>query len=219
VLLMELVKDDEGRPAPRLIDVALADGAAGSVFTDLRSQMVAMLCCDLIHGDLSPYNVLAAAAGPTIIDFPQVIAAAHSSRAEFFFQRDFHNLLHYAAGADASLMKHEGDARAIWRAYVARELTPSFVPPPPRRPFRPDARSDRRPDARSDRRPDARSAPRSDVRSQPRTDAQAMPPRSDARTDLRAPAPRSEPARRPAPRAAPPALPAGGHRRRPKRRW
>ena len=82
VLLMELVLDAEGRPAPRLIDVALDPDAAAAVFADLRGQIIAMLCCDLIHGDLSPYNILAAAAGPTLIDFPQVISAVHSSRAE-----------------------------------------------------------------------------------------------------------------------------------------
>ena len=55
--------------------------------------MISMLCCDLIHGDLSPYNILAAADGPTIIDFPQVISAVHSSRAEYFFLRDFDNIM------------------------------------------------------------------------------------------------------------------------------
>ena len=72
VLLMELVRDAEGRPAPRLIDVAIERDAAIGVYADLVAQMISMLCCDLIHGDLSPYNILAAADGPTIIDFPQV---------------------------------------------------------------------------------------------------------------------------------------------------
>jgi RIO kinase 1 len=90
-----------------------------------------MLCCDLIHGDLSPYNILAAADGPTIIDFPQVVSAVHSSRAEFFFLRDFDNVVRFLSGFDPSLAPHTADARAIWRAYVSRELTPQFVPPPP----------------------------------------------------------------------------------------
>src|SRR5439155_2457513 len=87
VLLMELVRDGDGRPAPRLIDVAIAPAAAMRVYADLVAQMIAMLCCDLIHGDLSPYNVLAAADGPTIIDFPQVVSAVHSSQEEFFYWR------------------------------------------------------------------------------------------------------------------------------------
>ena len=51
-----------------------------------------MLCCDLIHGDLSPYNVLWGAEGPTIIDLPQTIAAAVNNRSFFYFQRDLENL-------------------------------------------------------------------------------------------------------------------------------
>lgn len=131
VLLMDLVRDAEGRPAPRLIDIAIERDAARGVLDDLVAQMIAMLCCDLIHGDLSPYNILAAAEGPTIIDFPQVVSAAHSSRAEYFFLRDFDNVVRFLAGFDPRLAVRTADGRAIWRAYVSRELTPQFVPPPP----------------------------------------------------------------------------------------
>jgi len=131
VLLMELVKDGDGRPAPRLIDVAIEPGAALGLYADLVAQIIAMLCCDLIHGDLSPYNILAAADGPTIIDFPQVVSAVHSSRAEFFFLRDFDNVVRFVSSFDPALAVHRHDGRAIWRAYVGRELTREFVPPPP----------------------------------------------------------------------------------------
>src|SRR5215207_7886821 len=152
VLLMELVCDAEGRPAPRLIDVAIDRDAAVGVYADLVAQMIAMLCCDLIHGDLSPYNILASADGPTIIDFPQVISAAHSSRAEYFFLRDFDNVVRFVSGFDPRLSAHAADGRAIWRAYVSRHLTPQFVPPPP-----PPPRATRGPDRRS--RPDERGRP------------------------------------------------------------
>ena len=131
VLLMELVRDAEGRPAPRMIDVTIEPAAAVGVYADLVAQIIAMLCCDVIHGDLSPYNILASADGPAIIDFPQVVSAVHSSRAEFFFLRDFDNVVRFVSGFDPSLAVHRHDGRAIWRAYVSRELTPQFVPPPP----------------------------------------------------------------------------------------
>jgi len=149
VLLMELVRDADGHPAPRLIEVALEREAVLGIYADLVAQIISMLCCDLIHGDLSPYNILLAADGPTIIDFPQVISAVHSSRAEFFFLRDFDNVVRFLAGFDPGLMPHLADGRAIWRAYVSRELTPQFVPPPP-----PPPRPTRGPDRRS--RPDDR---------------------------------------------------------------
>jgi RIO kinase 1 len=134
ILLMKLALDAEGHPAPRLIDAQVAREQAGALYADLRAQAVKMLCCDLIHGDLSPYNVLLAADGPTLIDFPQVVSAAHNSTAEAFFKRDVENLLKFFAGLDPALESRAGDATEIWRAYVRRELTPDFVPsgrPPP----------------------------------------------------------------------------------------
>jgi len=136
VLLMELVVDAHGRPAPRLIDAHVPREQAAPLYADLRAQAIRMLTCDLIHGDLSPYNVLLGSAGPVVIDFPQVVGAAHNSQAESFFRRDVENLRRFFAALDPALHAAEGDAREIWRAYVRRELTPDFVPtgraqPPP----------------------------------------------------------------------------------------
>ncbi len=140
VLLMELVVDTEGQPAPRLIDALLTPELASEFYRDLRQQAVKVLCCDLIHGDLSAYNILLGANGPTIIDFPQTVSAAANSRAEFFFKRDLDNLRLFFAGYDPSLMGRAGDSVEIWRAYVKRELTPDFEPTGR---FVPDARGPR----------------------------------------------------------------------------
>ena len=138
ILLMKLVLDAEGHPAPRLIDAQLSLEQAGAFYADVRAQAIRMLCCELIHGDLSAYNVLLGADGPTIIDFPQVVSAAHNSTAESFFTRDVENLRTFFAGFDPALAARTGDAAEIWRAYVRRELAPDFVPsgrpPPPERP-------------------------------------------------------------------------------------
>jgi RIO kinase 1 len=87
-----------------------------------------MLCCELIHGDLSAYNVLLGHGGPTVIDFPQVVGAAHNSQAEALFRRDIENVRRFLSGFDSSLAARTGDAGAIWRAYVRRDLTPDFLP-------------------------------------------------------------------------------------------
>jgi RIO kinase 1 len=131
VLLMELVLDHDGRPAPRLEEITLERDAVMGVYCDLVAQLIALLCCDLVHGDLSPYNILLAVDGPTIIDFPQVISSVHNSRAEHFFMRDFANVHSHLAAIDPALWIHRQDGRAIWQAYVRRDLTPQFVPPPP----------------------------------------------------------------------------------------
>ena len=128
VLLMELVLDAHGHPAPRLVDAPLGPEQAAHLYAVLRSQVVGMLACDLIHGDLSPYNVLVAERGPVVIDFPQVVGAAHNSQAETFFLRDLRNIHQFFAALDPALRASAHDGNEIWRAYLRRELTPDFVP-------------------------------------------------------------------------------------------
>ena len=132
VLLMEVVVDATGRPAPRLIDAEIPREQAATLYAELRSQVVRMLCCDLVHGDLSAYNVLLGWNGPVIIDFPQVVGAAHNSQAEGFFFRDLANLRHFFEAIDPAIKSAAGDGREIWRAYTKRELSPDFVPASPR---------------------------------------------------------------------------------------
>ena len=181
VLLMELVLDHQGRPAPRLEEITLEREAVMGVYCDLVAQLIALLCCDLVHGDLSPYNILLAVDGPTIIDFPQVISAAHNTRAEHFFMRDFENVHSHLAAMDPALWVHRVDGRAIWQAYVRRDLTPQFVPPPPPKQHH---RDERRPN-------DQRSSPASPARQQ-------QQPRSRADDYSASP-------QRPKPQAVPPA--------------
>lgn len=129
VLVMELVLDAEGAPAPRLVEAPPRSAdEARAVYLDLRQQIVRMLCVDLIHGDLSAYNVLVAAGGPTIIDFPQTLVAARNSQAEGYFRRDLENIRTFLAGVDPRIDASAGDAQSIWSAYVRRELTLDFVP-------------------------------------------------------------------------------------------
>ncbi len=230
VLVMELVLGDDGNPAPRLVDVALDPAAAAKVYLDLRRQIIAMLCCDLVHGDLSPYNILAGALGPTIIDFPQVISAAHNSRAQFFFLRDFDNVLRYVRGFDASLDRYAGDGHAIWRAYTGRFLTPDFdpppMPPPSLRPPRarrapPGLGADRGHGADRGRPPTAdRGRPPTADRGRPPSADRGRPPTAERGSSFDGPPP--SPPR--GPRPAPPMISAdrprsnGPRKRRPRRR-
>ena len=128
VLLMDLVTDGAGQPAARIVDALLDAASAAALYKDLRQQVVKMLCCDIIHGDLSAYNILLSDNGPTIIDFPQVVAAAANSQAEFYFRRDLDNLRLFFASYDRGLLQREGDSSEIWRAYTRRELHPEFEP-------------------------------------------------------------------------------------------
>lgn len=92
VLVMELVADADGRAAPRLCDVKLDPERAREFHQVLVRQVVRMLCCGLIHGDLSEYNVLVDGDGPVLIDFPQVVSAAGNNAARTMLLRDVNNV-------------------------------------------------------------------------------------------------------------------------------
>jgi RIO kinase 1 len=92
VLVMELVTDADGFSAPRLGEVELTAEQARDFHQVLMRQVVRMLCCGLIHGDLSAYNVLVGPDGPVVIDFPQVVSAAGNNAARAMLLRDVNNL-------------------------------------------------------------------------------------------------------------------------------
>lgn len=92
VLVMELVTDASGQSAPRLGEVELSPEVAREYHEFLIQQIVRMLCCGLIHGDLSEYNVLIDADGPVIIDLPQAVNAASNNNAKAMLERDVDNI-------------------------------------------------------------------------------------------------------------------------------
>ena len=97
VLIMELVKGADGRPAPRLGDVDFDPATAQAVFDHLLREVVRMLCAGVVHGDLSDFNVLMSGDGPVIIDFPQAIDPASNQSARKLLIRDVDNLHNFLA--------------------------------------------------------------------------------------------------------------------------
>ena len=125
VLLMDLVLDADGRPAPRLNDVEMSEELALEYHAMLVNQVVRMLCAGLIHGDLSEYNILVAESGPVIIDLPQAIDAAGNSNAAEMLKRDVANLRSYfSAFAPALIDTQYG--KEIWARYESGVLTPEL---------------------------------------------------------------------------------------------
>ena len=92
VLIMELVMDANGDPAPRLGDVSFEPEEAIAIYDRLIREVVRMLCAGVVHGDLSDFNVLLGVDGPVIIDFPQSVDTAHNNNARQLLLRDVDNL-------------------------------------------------------------------------------------------------------------------------------
>ena len=123
VLLMDLVTDAEGNPAPRLNDIALSEEQALEFHAELINQVVRMLCAGIIHGDLSEYNILVGSQGPVIIDLPQAVDAAGNSNASAMLERDVANLASYF-GRFAPRLGGSDYGKEIWRLYLAGRLSP-----------------------------------------------------------------------------------------------
>src|SRR3982751_4105042 len=123
VLLMELVTDGEGDPAPRLNDVDFTEDEACTHHRSLMAQVVRMLCAGVVHGDLSEYNVLLGAEGPVIIDLPQAVDAAGNNHASSMLERDVANLTNYFGRYAPELLPMQSGAE-IWALYESGKLMP-----------------------------------------------------------------------------------------------
>ncbi len=123
VLVMELVKDEHGEPAPRLVDFTFTPEQARETFDVLLREVVKMLCAGVVHGDLSDFNVLIGPNGPVIIDLPQAVDPAHNNNARKLLIRDVKNLTSFLARYDDSL-KGTRFGDEMWALYEKNELTP-----------------------------------------------------------------------------------------------
>src|SRR5438105_5768643 len=121
-LIMELVTDAAGDPAPRLGEVDLSPGTAREYHRYLVQQVVRMLSIGLIHGDLSEFNVLIGHDGPVIIDLPQVVNAAGNNGALAMLERDVNNI-RGTLGRFAPELLETQFAREMWSLFEQGELT------------------------------------------------------------------------------------------------
>ncbi|NCN23176.1 MAG: serine protein kinase RIO, partial [Gallionella sp.] len=123
VLLMELLTDADGAPAPRLNDLELSEQQARAFHAMLIKQVVLMLCAGVVHGDLSEFNILVDSDGPVIIDLPQAVDAAANNNASRILGRDVANLANYFGQFAPDLLTTQY-GKEIWALYQSGELTP-----------------------------------------------------------------------------------------------
>jgi len=121
-LIMELVTDASGAPAPRLSEVDLSPETAREYHRFLIQQIVRMLSIGLIHGDLSEFNVLVGPDGPVIIDLPQAVNAAGNNGAFAMLERDVNNIRGTLGRFAPELLETEF-AREMWARFEQGELS------------------------------------------------------------------------------------------------
>jgi len=123
VLLMELIVDADGNPAPRLADLVFEPEAARAMYERLIGEVTRMLAAGVVHGDLSDFNILVGADGPVIIDFPQSVDTAHNSNARKLLLRDVDNMHRFLARfvPHARRLPY---AEEMWELFQQNALTP-----------------------------------------------------------------------------------------------
>lgn len=86
ILVIEFIDDSEGVAAPKLRDVAIEDPE--NLFNEVLEMVEKLLLgANLVHGDLSEYNILMQNDAPVFIDFSQA-TAADSPFAKDLLERD-----------------------------------------------------------------------------------------------------------------------------------
>ncbi len=123
VLVMELVVDPNDSPAPRLGELQFSPQDAKEIYDHLIHETARMLCAGVVHGDLSEFNVLLAADGPVIIDFPQAVNAASNQNARSLLIRDVNNL-HRFVQRWVPGARRLPYAEEMWSLYENNRLTP-----------------------------------------------------------------------------------------------
>jgi RIO kinase 1 len=123
VLIMEMVADADGAPAPRLGELRFTPEEATRIFDHLLGEVVRMLCAGVVHGDLSDFNVLMGADGPVVIDLPQAVDAAHNQNARKLLLRDVDNLQRFLSRFVPNRPPRPY-APEMWDLYASSQLTP-----------------------------------------------------------------------------------------------
>lgn len=114
-VLMEFIGDADG-PAPRLKETSVGVEDGRRHFRVLMEQIELWLTCGIIHGDLSPFNILVHRNEVVVIDFPQAVDPWTNPDALDFLERDIANVVRHFTPAGIAV-DPVALARSMWHAH------------------------------------------------------------------------------------------------------
>ena len=113
-IVMEYLTCGDSDALP-LRNVRLSPDDATRVYDEIIRAIDDMLRCGVIHGDLSPFNILYDGVHPIIIDFPQAVSARSHDDPYPLFRRDVENVVAYFGRYDQLLANDV--AEELWGRY------------------------------------------------------------------------------------------------------
>lgn len=116
-LLMELVTDLEGEAAPRLASARPGPDLLAHYYEQLRDFLCTLAREGLVHGDLSPYNVLATGERLVVIDLPQVVDLVANPSGQDFLLRDCAHMCAWFRRRGMEADEHELFGEAVSQAW------------------------------------------------------------------------------------------------------
>ena len=122
-ILMTYIGDDEfAAPQLRSYDVEDTDETEALVAQVLRA-IERMLFLNVVHGDLSPYNVLVWNGLVTVIDLPQAVDPRKNRHARAFLERDIQRICEWAShrGVHRPAGRISAD---LWTGWELADLVP-----------------------------------------------------------------------------------------------
>jgi RIO kinase 1 len=120
VILMPFLGDETGC-APMLHAIELDQATAGAVVDRLLWNIERMLDLHVVHGDLSPFNIIWHDGRAIIIDLPQAIDPRLNPAAESLLARDIANVCDWARGFGAD-RKATSITADLWHRFLLGEI-------------------------------------------------------------------------------------------------
>ena len=119
-ILMEYIGDDKVS-APLLKSVSIDPADAQDYFDLVIRNVELFLSCNIVHADLSAFNILYWDGDLTIIDFPQAVDPRTNPHAYSLLQRDVNNVYRYFTryGVQADAYRI---ASGLWDRFLNTEL-------------------------------------------------------------------------------------------------
>jgi len=118
-ILMEYL-GERGQPATTLNHVVLEAAEARKLFDLMVDNIRLMLSKNVVHGDLSAYNIMYWQGDIRIIDFPQAVNPYRNPKAWDIFARDVERVCQYFEPYDIDV-RHWQLARALWKQVLGVE--------------------------------------------------------------------------------------------------